>query len=152
MIVGILSDTHGDLSVKALKALAGVDHIVHAGDIGRHEILLELEKIAAVTAVRGNMDGGSWSASLPPAEILSLNGTTIYVLHNLDLLDLDPVAAGIDVVISGHTHRPAIKQQKTVLYLNPGSASYRRYGGPLSIARLEIKDDRLHPEIIVLEQ
>lgn len=150
MIIGVLSDTHGVLSDAAKQALHGVDQIIHAGDIDGPEVLKTLQAMAPVSAVRGNMDHGGWADQLHPADMLSLNGTMIYVLHNLDILDLDPVAAGVNVVISGHTHRADIRFIRNVLYLNPGSASHGRRGNPPSIAILELDPDRVFPRIVPL--
>jgi hypothetical protein len=151
MIIGVLSDTHGVLSDAAKEALRGVDQIIHAGDVDGPAVLKTLRTIAPVSAVRGNMDHGSWAEVLHPEDMISLNGTMIYVLHDLDRLDLDPVAAGIEVVISGHTHRPDIRFIRDVLYLNPGSASHGRRGNPPSIAILDLGSDRVSPRIVPLE-
>ena len=152
MKIGILSDTHGVLSEKAVAALSGVDHIIHAGDVGNPDILVRLKQLAPTTAVKGNTDTEEWAGSLLLSDIVELNGNSLFVLHNLDLLDLDPATAGLDMVIFGHTHQPEIKIIDSVLYLNPGSASYRRSGGPLSVATLNMSGGNLTPEIIVLEQ
>lgn len=151
MIVGVISDTHGMLAAAAKNALTGVDRILHAGDIDGPEILELLDDIAPVTAVRGNMDHGRWADALHPADMISVGGCLIYMLHNLDTLDLDPVAAGIDVVISGHTHQAHMETIHGVLYLNPGSASHGRYGSPSSIAIIKLAKGRIRPEILTLE-
>lgn len=151
MIVGVISDTHGTLSAAAKNALSGVDRILHAGDVDGPEILKLLDDIAPVTAVRGNMDHGRWADALHPADMISIGGTLIYMLHNLDALDLDPVAAGIKVVISGHTHQAHIETIHGVLYVNPGSASHGRYGSPSSIAIIKFSNGRIQPEIFTLE-
>ena len=109
MNIGIISDTHGLLRPEAVERLAGVDHILHAGDIGRPEVISELRRIAPTTAVRGNVDRDEWAAGYPQTELVKLGGRWFYVLHNLAELDLDPAAAGIDVVVSGHSHRPKIE-------------------------------------------
>jgi putative phosphoesterase len=150
MIVGVISDTHGVLNRQALEALEGVQHIIHAGDIGNPDIIQTLEKIAPLTAVRGNMDSGVWSNSLPAYEMITLNQSCFYILHNLDRLDLEPQSAGIDIVVSGHTHFPEIKSVNQVLYFNPGSASSSRYGGPLAIGKIRLFKTYLEPEIIQL--
>lgn len=137
--VGVLSDTHGTLTASAEKSLAGVDAIVHAGDVGSDRVIESLRRIAPVHAVRGNMDGGVWAASLPPVEVVEAGGATLYVLHDLFDLDLDPAAAGFDVVVHGHTHQSSRKHQGGVLYLNPGSASLPRHGAEPTIALLEIR-------------
>ncbi len=136
MRVGVISDTHGLLRPEAIAALAGVDHILHAGDVGDPAILDALSAIALLTAIRGNIDRVGACAALPPTEIVTLGGSTIYMLHSLDDFDLDPAAADIDVVISGHSHRPAVERRRGVLYLNPGSAGPRRFSLPVSVAFL----------------
>ena len=151
-IIGIISDTHGFLSQQASDALRGVDHIVHAGDVGGPEILQALNLLAPVTAVRGNTDGGNWAKQLPPGNMVSIAGITLYVLHDLYSIDIDPAAAGVQVVVSGHTHRPEIKTTNDILYLNPGSASQARNGGPKSIGRIKILNSTIQPEIIFLNK
>jgi putative phosphoesterase len=147
MMIGIISDTHGLLRPEACERLAGVDHIIHAGDIGRPEVIAGLRELASTTAIRGNVDRGKWADDHPHTEWLTLGGRTIYVLHNLNELDLDPVAAGIDVVVSGHSHRPKIETTGGVLYLNPGSAGPRRFTLPIAVATLELTRDALRPRI-----
>jgi uncharacterized protein len=150
MLIGVLSDTHGFLSTEALEVFKGVDHIIHAGDIGTHQVISALEGLAPVTAVRGNTDNDAWSESLPAIELVTLGGVRFYVLHDLQRLDLEPSAAGIRAVISGHTHRPETRRRHGVLYFNPGSASHRRQGGPLSVGRIRISGKGLHSEILHL--
>ncbi|HLG49180.1 MAG TPA: metallophosphoesterase family protein [Reyranella sp.] len=147
MRIGIISDTHGLLRPEARQRLAGVDHIIHAGDIGRPEVIAGLREIAPTTAIRGNVDRGPWAAEHPHTEWLTLGGRTLYVLHNLGELDLDPPAAGIDVVVSGHSHQPKIETVDGVLYLNPGSAGPRRFTLPIALATLELGGDALRPRI-----
>lgn len=151
MIIGVISDTHGVLNQGAMQALRGVDQILHAGDIDTPEVLKSLAQIAPVTAVRGNMDQGPWARPLPVTDLMDFNGVNIYMLHSLDLLDLDPAAAGIQVVISGHTHQPEIKTRAGILYFNPGSASYARYGGKISVGRIALGPNGVRPRIIGLE-
>jgi putative phosphoesterase len=151
MIVGVISDTHGMLTTAAGNALKGVDRILHAGDIDGPEILQLLADIAPVTAVRGNMDHGRWADALHPTDMMSLSGILIYMLHNLERLDLDPAAAGVKIVICGHTHQAQIKTIDGVLYLNPGSASYGRYGSPGSVAILKLANGRIEPSIVALD-
>jgi putative phosphoesterase len=148
MKIGIISDTHGLLRPEAVKRLAGVGHIIHAGDIGQPEVISELRKIAPVTAVRGNVDRGEWAAGYPQTEFVKLGGRFFYVLHNLAELDLDPAAAGIDVVVSGHSHRPKIETVDGVTYLNPGSAGPRRFSLPIALATLDLSGDGLRPRIL----
>lgn len=149
MIVGVISDTHGLLRPEAVEALRGSQMIVHAGDVGRPEILKELREIAPVTAVRGNVDG-EWALGLPLADTIAVEGAFLYVLHDLAQLDLNPVVAGIQVVISGHTHKPLIEERKGVLYLNPGSAGPRRFKLPVTLARLTVDGARVSAELIEL--
>ncbi|MCG6892054.1 MAG: YfcE family phosphodiesterase [Desulfobacteraceae bacterium] len=137
--VGVLSDTHGTLTDSAQKALTGVHHIVHAGDVGSSRVLEVLSRIAPVAAVRGNMDGGSWASSLPPMEIVEMGEATFCIVHDLVDLDLDPAAAGFHVVVHGHTHESSRKYHDGVLYLNPGSASLPRRGAEPSVAVLEVR-------------
>ena len=145
--IGVISDTHGLLRPEAAARLAGADHIIHAGDIGGPEIIAGLRTIAPVTAIRGNIDKGAWAKAYPETARVTLGGRWIYVLHNLGDLDLVPVAAGIDVVISGHTHQPKVETKDGVLYLNPGSAGPRRFSLPIAMAVLELADDGVTPHI-----
>jgi hypothetical protein len=148
MKIGIISDTHGLLRPEAVERLAGVHHIIHAGDIGRPEVISGLRKIAPTTAVRGNVDRGEWAVGYPHTELLQLGGRWFYVLHNLAELDLDPAAAGIDVVVSGHSHRPRVETVDGVIYLNPGSAGPRRFSLPIALATLELSGDAIRPCIL----
>jgi putative phosphoesterase len=138
LFVGLISDTHGLVRPEALAALAGSAHIAHAGDIGDPEVLEALARIAPVTAVRGNNDLGPWAKKLRERETLEIAGTRIYVIHDLSELDLDPAAEGIDVVVSGHSHRPAEERRGGALYVNPGSAGPRRFKLPIAVARLSL--------------
>ena len=149
-LLGVISDTHGLLRPEALKALHGVDHILHAGAIGTPEILGELEKVAPTTPVRGNMDWGSWTEGIRETEVVEVGGASIYLLHNLDLLDLSPEGAGFQAVVFGHTHLPEIRRERGVLCLNPGSAGPVRGSKPVSLALVEVEDGRLAPRIIPL--
>jgi putative phosphoesterase len=150
MRIGIISDTHGLLRPEAVERLAGVDHIIHAGDIGRAEVIAELGRIAPVTAVRGNVDRDEWAAGYPQTELVKLGGRFFYVLHNLAELDLDPVAAGIDVVVSGHSHQPRLETVDGVVYLNPGSAGPRRFSLPIALATLDLSDEAIQPKLVNL--
>ncbi|HKQ27755.1 MAG TPA: metallophosphoesterase family protein [Burkholderiales bacterium] len=136
--VGLISDTHGLLRPEALAALRGSRHIVHAGDIGDPAVLEALSKVAPVTAVRGNNDTGPWARKLRETEELRIGKTRIFVIHDLAELDLDPAAAGFDVVVAGHSHRPKEELRDGVLYVNPGSAGPRRFKLPIAVARLEL--------------
>jgi putative phosphoesterase len=147
MRIGIISDTHGLLRPEATRRLAGVHHIIHAGDIGGPEVISELRKIAPTTAIRGNIDRGEWAAEYPATALLKLGGRSIFVLHNLKELDLDPAAAGIDVVVSGHSHQPKIETVGGVIYLNPGSAGPRRFTLPIALATVELSRDAVRPHL-----
>jgi uncharacterized protein len=130
--IGLISDTHGLLRPEALAFLRGSDHIVHAGDIGAAEILEQLARLAPVTAVRGNNDRGAWAMALAETELVQIGGVSIYVIHDLAELDLDPHTAGIHMVVSGHSHKPSIEHRNGVLFANPGSAGPRRFTLPIS--------------------
>lgn len=136
--IGIISDTHGLLRPTAERALAGVDHIIHGGDIGAPEIIPVLRRIAPVTAIRGNVDVGDWVTDYPPTATVELAGRTIHVLHDLKTLRLDTLARRVDVVVSGHSHIPKIETIDGVLYLNPGSAGRRRFKLPITLATLDV--------------
>ena len=138
-MIGVISDTHSLLRPQALDALRGASHILHAGDVGDIAILDALRAIAPVTAIRGNIDTRGPTAALPATEAIELNGHLIYMLHSVADLDLNPHAAGISVVISGHSHKPKVNVHKGVLYLNPGSAGPRRFSLPISVAHLHLE-------------
>jgi putative phosphoesterase len=148
--LGLISDTHGLLRPEALRALAGCDRIVHAGDVGGAGIVEQLRAIAPVTAVRGNVDRGEWAQELPADAVVSVAGTALYVLHDVHDLDLSPAAAGMAAVISGHSHQPSIREEGGVLYLNPGSAGPRRFRLPVTLAILKIQDGALEPRLVAL--
>ncbi len=150
--IGLISDTHGLLREEALLALRGAQLILHAGDVGDPEILEELRKLAPVVAVRGNVDTSSWSSSLPENAVAEVSSANIYVLHDVNMLDLDPAAAGFQIVVSGHSHKPVRTESKGVLYINPGSAGPRRFRLPITVARLNLG---VHPwalEFVDLEK
>jgi putative phosphoesterase len=149
-LVGLVSDTHGLVRPEALDALRGVERIVHAGDVGGREVLDALAAVAPVVAVRGNNDRGPWADALPGSEVIEVAGRTLFVLHDLAELDLDPVAAGFDAVISGHSHRPRVEERRGVLYVNPGSAGPRRFTLPIAVARLRIDGEAIAAEIVEL--
>jgi uncharacterized protein len=149
--IGIISDTHGLLRPEALRLLAYVDHIIHGGDIGDPEIIAALRKIAPVTAIRGNVDTGAWATGFAETEFVQLAGRLFYVLHDLNTLQIDPVAEGIEVIVSGHSHVPKINTKNGLLYVNPGSAGRRRFNLPIILASLDITPDGLKPIIHDLE-
>ena len=138
-VVGLISDTHGLLRPEALRALDGSDLIIHAGDVGKPEILDALRALAPVVAVRGNIDRGEWASTLPLTAVAEAGPAAIYVLHDIHQLDLDPAAAGFHIVISGHSHKPSRTERDGVLYINPGSAGPRRFKLPLTVARLDLR-------------
>ncbi|HEY2498825.1 MAG TPA: metallophosphoesterase family protein [Candidatus Angelobacter sp.] len=148
MRIGIISDTHGLLRPEAIELLRGSDHIIHAGDIGAAEIIPELEKIAPVTAIRGNVDMQAWARKFAETEVVELSGLYIYVIHDVNALDLNPKAAGFAAVISGHSHQPKQEMKEGVLYFNPGSAGPRRFKLPISVGRMEIAEEKLSAEIL----
>jgi putative phosphoesterase len=149
--IGVISDTHGVLRPEAMKALRGVDLIIHAGDVGRSDILDELRQIAPVFAVRGNTDYDAWAQMLPLTERVQADQHTIFVLHDLHQLSLTPEVHGIAAVISGHSHQPIIEKKRGVLYLNPGSAGPRRFHLPVSVALIRVTARGLEPKIIELK-
>jgi putative phosphoesterase len=150
MRIGVISDTHGLLRPEVAPRLAGVAHILHGGDIGRPEVIDELRKIAPVTAIRGNVDHGAWAEPYPETRTVTLDGRTVYMLHDLKALRLDPAARGIDVVVSGHSHVPKIETVGAVLYLNPGSAGPRRFKLPITLAILEASADGIRGSLVDL--
>jgi putative phosphoesterase len=150
MMIGVISDTHGLLRPEALEALRGVEHILHAGDVGDAGILDSLRELAPVTAISGNIDVEGPCSRLPSTEVVTLQGLTFYMLHDRHALDLDPAAAGFAAVISGHSHRPLIEWRNGVLYMNPGSAGPRRFSLPVSIGLLKISADGLQPQLVSL--
>jgi putative phosphoesterase len=149
--VGVISDTHGLLREEALAALQGSELIIHAGDIGNLEVLERLRRIAPVHAVRGNNDRDGWASTLPLTEVVELGALHVYLLHDIADLDIDPSAAGMAAVITGHSHKPLAEMRDGVLFLNPGSAGPRRFKLPITVARLHLAGDRLTPEIVRLE-
>lgn len=148
--IGVISDTHGLLRPEALHALHGVERILHAGDIGSPDILRDLEKIAPVRAVRGNVDRDAWTRRIPLNEVIEVEGVSIYMLHILDQLDLKPEAAGFGVVVYGHSHQPKSEIKNGVLYFNPGSAGPRRFTLPVTVGRLVVNATNVRGEIVDL--
>ena len=149
--IGVVSDTHGLVRPGLLEALSGVEMIIHAGDIGGSEVLDVLRAHAPVVAVRGNMDGGPWAHGLRDKEVIEVDGSLLYVLHDAHELDLDPAVAGFRAVISGHSHQPSLRWRKGVLFLNPGSAGPRRFRLPVSAAILRLEGESLQAEWIEIE-
>ena len=150
MIIGVISDTHGLLRPEALTALQDSDYIIHAGDIGGPAILKELAKIAPVTAIRGNVDLDPWARKIPATNVLEAGGVSVYLLHNLNELDLKPESAGFRAVVSGHTHVAKSETKNGVLYFNPGSAGPRRFRLPVTAGRLKIRNGKVSVEIVEL--
>jgi putative phosphoesterase len=145
--IGLISDTHGLLRPEALAFLAGCDHIVHGGDIGGPEILERLAAIAPLTAVRGNNDREPWAATVPETDFLQVGEVFLYALHDLAELDIDPAAAGVRVVVSGHSHQPLIDEREGVLFVNPGSAGPRRFKLPISVGELIVEGREVRARI-----
>ena len=150
MRIGLISDTHGLLRPEALEFLRGADHIVHAGDICDPAILDALAAIAPLTAVRGNNDFGAWAERLPVTDLVPLGGVLLYAIHDLAEIDLDPPAAGVQVVMSGHSHMPVVQQRDGVLYVNPGSAGPRRFRLPISVGELQVADGAVTARTVAL--
>jgi putative phosphoesterase len=151
MRIGLISDTHGLLREEALAFLWGCDRIIHAGDIGGREILDSLSVIAPVAAVRGNNDKGAWANALPETLQLQFESTSIYVLHDMAQLDVEPLPAGVNVVICGHSHRAVVQRRDGVIYVNPGSAGPHRFNLPISVGELVIKKKIVTPRIVSLD-
>jgi uncharacterized protein len=149
--IGLISDTHGLLRPQALEALRGSELILHAGDVGKPEILTALRKIAPVIAVRGNVDKSDWAAALSETAVAEAGDVLLYVLHDVHTLDLNPAVAGFQVVVSGHTHQPGKLERDGVLYINPGSAGPRRFQLPVSVARLNLEQKPFEVEFVELQ-
>ena len=149
-LIGIISDTHGLVRPQALEAFKSVDMILHAGDIGSQDVLDTLNELAPVVAVRGNNDKADWARSLPHWEVVEVGNVSIYMLHDVKEIDISPSGAGFQVVVSGHSHRPAVAEQRGVLYINPGSAGPRRFTLPVSLAHLHVAGGKVQAKIIEL--
>jgi uncharacterized protein len=150
--VGVISDTHGLIRLEALQALQGCELILHAGDIGQPYVLEALQELAPVLAVRGNVDRGEWARKLPETVVAQVGSNTLYMLHDVNHLDIDPAPAGFRVVISGHTHKPRLQDRNGVTYLNPGSAGPRRFRNPVSLALLLIDGEQVEARILTLQE
>ena len=151
-IIGVISDTHGLLRPDVLPVFKGVELILHAGDIGSSEVLKGLRTIAPVIAIRGNNDTGEWADRIAESNVAKAGDLSIYMLHDLKELDLDPASEGFQVVISGHSHRPLVERRNGVLFINPGSAGPRRFKLPISVAKLTIQGTTVKAELIELIQ
>ena len=149
--LGIISDTHGLLRPEVLAFLRGCEHIVHGGDIGTAEVLAQLAAIAPVTAVRGNIDKGAWADALLETELFEFKGAYIYAIHDLAQLAIEPSSAGVSVVVSGHSHKPAVEHREGVIYVNPGSAGPRRFRLPVAVAELVVNGAAVNARIVELE-
>jgi putative phosphoesterase len=149
--IGVISDTHGLVRPQAVDALAGIELIIHAGDIGSEAVLDELGTIAPVRAVRGNNDQNRWARRIPETLELEIGRFRVFVIHDVKALDFDPAARGIDLVVAGHSHRPKIDRKNGVLYLNPGSAGPRRFTLPISLAVIDVAEASLDPRLITLD-
>lgn len=148
--VGLISDTHGLLRPEALAFLEGSDRIVHGGDICDARVLEALSAVAPVTAVRGNNDQGSWASRLRETERFQVGAVSVYVIHDLAYLDIEPSVAGVQVVVSGHSHRPSVERREDILYVNPGSAGPRRFKLPVSIGELTVTGSSVSARIVEL--
>jgi putative phosphoesterase len=149
--VGLISDTHGLVRLQALDALNGVDLIIHAGDIGAPEVIDALKRIAPVVAIKGNNDREGWAKSLPDMKLVKTTDVKLFIIHNVKELNFDPAARGIQVVISGHSHKPSVGNRDGVLYVNPGSAGPRRFKLPIAVGKLQVEGMQVRAEIIELE-
>lgn len=150
LVVGVISDTHGLLRPEAVDLLRGSDLIIHAGDVGKPEVIDRLREVASIHVVRGNIDTGSWAAALPLTELVDVGNHRFFVLHDIAQLDVDPVAAGFAAVVFGHSHRPSIETRDGVLFLNPGSAGPRRFKLPVTVARVKTSERHIRAEIVDL--
>jgi putative phosphoesterase len=150
-VIGLISDTHGLVRPEALVALQGVDLIIHAGDIGKGEVLDALKPIAPIRAIKGNNDRGPWAMKLPDTKTISISGANLFLIHNIRELAFEPSERGISVVISGHSHKPSVATRDGVLFVNPGSAGPRRFKLPVALGRLQIDGKKVTAEIIELK-
>ncbi len=151
-LVGVISDTHGLLRPEAVKVLTGSNLILHAGDIGKPEVLQGLQAIAPTIAVRGNNDKGTWAETILESETVEVEGVRIHIRHIVQELAINPRDAGVRIVISGHSHKPLITEHGGILFINPGSAGPRRFKLPVSVAQLHLNGLQVRPQIIDLEK
>ena len=149
-VIGLIADTHGLMRPQALETLKGSDLIVHAGDIGKPEVIESLKALCPVRAIKGNNDAGAWAKALPETESIESGAVRLFVIHNVKELDGDPSLRGYQVVISGHSHKPSVSNHQGVLYVNPGSAGPRRFKLPVAVAKLCIRGSQVKAEIIEL--
>ena len=148
--IGLLSDTHGLLRPEAKAFLKRSDYIIHGGvDIGDPKILEELALLAPVTAVRGNNDKGIWAEMLPVNDFLKVGEVFIYVLHDLAELAIEPAAEGVQIVVTGHSHKPLVYEREGVLYVNPGSAGPRRFKLPIAVAEIIVSGSSVSTRIVL---
>ena len=152
LVLGVISDTHGLLRPEALEALRGSDLILHAGDVGDGGILEALEEVAPVVAIRGNTDRGDLARALPDTQAVEVGGHILYIIHDIGALDLRPDAAGFAAVIFGHSHQPEIREDRGVLYFNPGSAGHRRFDYPVTVGRIRVREEGLEAEVLDILQ
>jgi putative phosphoesterase len=148
--IGVISDTHGLLRPEAVDFLRGCERIVHGGDIGNANVLAQLAALAPLTAVRGNNDTGKWAEGIPETALVEASGVRIYVIHDLALIDVDPAAMGVQVVVSGHSHRPKVERRGGVLYLNPGSAGPRRFRLPVAVGEVVVRGGEVEARVVEL--
>lgn len=149
--IGLISDTHGLLRPEAVAFLRGCEHIVHGGDVGSAEVITQLSALAPVTAVRGNNDGGPWAQSLRETELVQVGAAFLYVIHDVAELDIDPPAAGVQAVVSGHSHKPRIERRDSVLYINPGSAGPRRFTLPIALGEILVDGANVSARNVALD-
>jgi uncharacterized protein len=149
-LIGLISDTHGLVRPQALAELKGVDLIIHAGDIGKPEVLQALKAIAPLVAIKGNVDKNGWAKSLPETKALKIGDVQVYLIHNVNELDFNPASRGYQVVISGHSHKPLIVRRDGVLFVNPGSAGPRRFKLPVALGKLRLDGRELTAELVEL--
>jgi putative phosphoesterase len=149
-VIGLISDTHGLIRPQALEVLAGVELIVHAGDIGKSEVVAALKAISPVCAIKGNNDTGAWAKPLPETQLIRTGDASLFIIHNVKELDCNPISRGYQVIISGHSHKPSITRRDGVLFVNPGSAGPRRFKLPVAVGKLFVKGSEVNAEIIEL--
>jgi putative phosphoesterase len=150
-LIGVISDTHGHLPAGVQKAFEKVDLIIHAGDVGDEKILKELSQMAPIVAVSGNMDSGKWASNLPTSECIEIGPTVVYVVHIPNRIEVAPGNSEFKAIITGHTHRPDVYERNGITFLNPGSASYPKFGHPASVALLKLQRDALNVRLIELK-